>query len=263
MLIKDNFYVTFKNNYNKIKIILDLYRVYRHGTGNFNLELINKNFVNITYLDKNDISLKIRDNENNISTNLSKINTNEGNISTNLSKINTNEGNISTNLIKINSNEDDILSNSSEIDYIKNNISNPHLKNIYNVLFYNEKTQINFKGIFYEKIFNIDAKQIDFIEINLKILLEYENINEKIYVNTIYEILDENNNSLYISTINNNEYQYFLNKVSIKENIFYNLTKNIRNIKFRIKFVMNTVRVIKIWYIKNDNYRLILKHYST
>ena len=59
MLVKDNFYVTFKNNYNKIKIILDLYRVYRHGTGVFNLELINENFVNITYLDKNDISLKI------------------------------------------------------------------------------------------------------------------------------------------------------------------------------------------------------------
>ena len=29
-------------------------------------------------------------------------------------------------------------------------------------------------------------------------LLEYENINEKIYVNTVYEIFDENNNSLYI-----------------------------------------------------------------
>ena len=72
MLVKDNFYFTFKNNYNKIKIILDLFRVYRHGTGNFNLELINESFVNITYLDKNDISLKIEDNENNIS-NLSKI----------------------------------------------------------------------------------------------------------------------------------------------------------------------------------------------
>ena len=78
-----------------------------------------------------------------------------------------------------------------------------------------------------------------------------------------YQILDENNNSLYISTINNNDYNYFSNKVSIKENIFYNYIKNVKNIKFRIKFVMTTVRVIKIWYIKNDNYRLILKHYSS
>ena len=94
-------------------------------------------------------------------------------------------------------------------------------------------------------------------------LLEYENINEKIYVNTVYEIFDENNNSLYISTINNNDYKYFSNKLSIKENIFYNFTKNVKNIKFRIKFVMTSAQVIKIWYIKNDNYRFILKHYST
>ena len=93
--------------------------------------------------------------------------------------------------------------------------------------------------------------------------LEYENINEKIYVNTVYEIFDENNNSLYIATINNNNYQYFSNKVSIKENIFYNFTKNVKNIKFRIRFAVIAFKVIKIWYIKNENYRFILKHYST
>ena len=60
MLVKDNFYIKFKNNYNKIEIILYLYQVYRHGAGFFNLELINENFTNITYLDKNDISLNIK-----------------------------------------------------------------------------------------------------------------------------------------------------------------------------------------------------------
>ena len=95
-------------------------------------------------------------------------------------------------------------------------------------------------------------------------LLEYENINEKNYVNTIYEILDENNNSLYISTINNNDYKYFSNKVFIKENIFYNFTKNVKNMNFRIKFVMTSVKVIKIWYNNNNNnYRFILKRYTT
>ena len=151
----------------------------------------------------------------------------------------------------------------SEINNIKNNNSKSCLKNIYNILLYDEKTQIDFRNLFYEKMFAVDAKQNDFIEINSKMLLEYENINEKIYVNTIYEIFDENNNSLYISTINNNDYQYFSNKVSIKEDIFYNFTNNVKNIKFRIKFVMTAVKVIKIWYIKNDNYRLILKNYST
>ena len=59
MHVKDNFYVKFKNNYNKIKIMLFLYRIYRHRAEVFNLELINENFTNIIYLDKNDISLKI------------------------------------------------------------------------------------------------------------------------------------------------------------------------------------------------------------
>ena len=123
MLVKDNFYIIFKNNYNKIKIILDLYRVYRNGTGIFNLELINESFTNIAYLDKNDISLKI----------------------------DTNKNDISTNLIKINSNEDDILYNSSEINYIKNNISKAYLKNIHNILFYNKKHKLIFGICFMKK----------------------------------------------------------------------------------------------------------------
>ena len=200
MLVKDNFYVTFNNNYNKIKIILDLYRVYRHGSGNFNLELINESFVNITYLDKNDISLKIGDNENNISSNSGQINTNTSSIltnsgqintntssistnseqistntssistnseqistntadiSTNLKQISTNKSSISSNLIKINSNEDDILYNLNEINYIKNNNSESYLKNIYNISFYDNKTQITFRNLFFEKVFDVNSK---------------------------------------------------------------------------------------------------------
>ena len=88
-------------------------------------------------------------------------------------------------------------------------------------------------------------------------------MSERIYVNTDYEIFDENNNFLYISSINNNDYQYFSNKVFVEENIFYNFTKNVKNVKFRIRFVMTAIKIIKIWYIKNDNYRFTLKHYST
>ena len=81
MLVKDNFDIKFKNNYNKIKITLYLFRVYRHGAGVFNLKLINENFTNITYLDKNDISLKIDKNEGAIPSNLGIIDDNIGNIS--------------------------------------------------------------------------------------------------------------------------------------------------------------------------------------
>ena len=291
MLVKDNFYVTFNNNYNKITILLYLFRVYRHGTGNFNLELINENFVNITYLDKNDISFKIDTSKNDISsnlgkidtkkddissnlskintnvsdisTNLSKITTNEGDTSSNLSKITTNEGDISTNLVKINSNENDVFYNLSEINYIKNNMSKSYLKNVYNILFYYKKTEINFRNLFYEKLFDVNSKQNDFIEMYFKIDLQYEDISERSYVKTIYKLFDENDNSLYIKSVNNNYYSYFSNRVIIDENIFYNFTKDIKKIKCVIKFQMLLSRVIKIWYIKNENYRLILKHYST
>ena len=233
MLVKDNFHVTFKNNYNKVKIILDLYRIYRHGTRNFNLELINESFTNIAYLDKNDISLKI----------------------------DTNKNDISTNLIKINSNKDDILYNLSEMNYIKNN-SKSYLKNVYNILSYNKKTQIDFRNIFYEKVFDVNASINNFIEMYFKILLEYQSISNQNYVKMIYEIFDENDNSLYVKSVNNNGYAYYSNKIFIDENIFYNFTKDIKKIKFVIKFQMILSRVIKIWYIKNDNYRLVIKNYG-
>ena len=293
MLVKDNFYVTFNSDYNKIKIILDLYRVYRHGTGNFNLELINDSFVKVSYLDKNDISLKIEDNENNISSNLSKISDNSSDISSNLSKIednenntssnlskinnnssdissnlskiednenntssnlskinnnssdissnsdqiSTNKNNISTNLININTNEDNIAYNLNEINYLKNNKTTQHLKNVYNILFYDSKKQISFKDeIFYEKVFDIDVSINDFIEINFKIGLEYRDTDDRHYVKSIYEILDENDNSLYIKSVTNNDYAYFSNRLIINENIFYNFITNVKKIKFVIKF---------------------------
>ena len=177
-------------------------------------------------------------------------------------KINKNKNDISTNLIKINSNEDDILYNLSEINYIKNNISKPYLKNIYNILIYESKTQIDFKGMFYEKEFNVNASINNFIEMNFKIDLEYEDISERNYVKTIYEIFDETNNSLYVKSVTNDNYTYFSNRVIIDENIFYNFTKHVKKIKFVIKFQMLLSKVIKIWYIKNDNYRLVIKNYG-
>ena len=150
----------------------------------------------------------------------------------------------------------------SEINYIKNNISKPNLKNIHNILFYESRTQVDFRNLFYEKVFDVNANKNDFLEMNLKIDLEYEDISERNYVKTIYEIFDENNNSLYIKSVTNNEYSYFSNRVIVDENIFYNFTKNVKKIKFVIKFQMLLSRVIKIFYIKNDNNRLIIKNYG-
>ena len=233
----EDFCICFKKNYKKIKINLQLHRHNRHGTGNINLEIDddNENYINIDYLDRN-----------------------------NEERINTNKNDISTNLIKINSNENDILSNSSEIDYIKNNNSKSYLKNVYNILFYNNNEQISFKDeIFYEKIFELNANKNNFLEMSFKIELEYRNINDRNYVKNIYEILDENNNRLYIKTISNDEYSYFSNRVIVDEDIFLNFTKNVKKIKFVIKFQkLSASRVIYLYYIKNENYRLTIKNYG-
>ena len=234
----EDFCICFKKNYDKIKINLQLHRHNRHGVGNINLEIDddNENYINIDYLDRN-----------------------------NEERINTNKNNISTNLIYIRDNEDNIASNLNEINYLKNNNSKSYLKNIYNILFYNHNEQISFKGeIFYEKVFELNVNKNDFLEINYKIGLEYRNINDRNYVKNIYEILDENDNSLYIKTISNDEYTYFSNKVIIDENIFYNFNKDVKKIKFVIKFQkLSASRVIYLYYMKNENYRFILKHYSS
>ena len=282
----EDFCICFKKNYNKIKINLQLHRHNRHGVGNINLEIDddNESYINIDYLDRNE---QVDTNTRDISSNLGKIN----DISSNLGKIDgninaiklinknsqdnskdilnnkglikTNKNNISTNLIRINSNEDDILSNLNEINYLKNS-SKSYLKNVYNILFYNEKKQISFKdNIFYEKEFGVNASINDFIEIKFKISLEYRRIDYRSYVKNIYEILDENDNSLYIKSINNDEYNFFSNKITIDDEIFYTFTKNIKKIKFVIKFQkISSTSIIYLYYIKNDNYRLTIKNYG-
>ena len=234
----EDFCICFKKNYNKIKINLQLHRHNRHGAGNINLEINddNENYINVDYLDRN-----------------------------NEERINTNKNNISTNFIKINSNEDDILYNLNEINYLKNNSSKSYLKNVYNILIYDKKTQISFKkdDIFYEKVFDVNSSINDFIEICFKIELEYRDTDDRHYVKTFYELLDENNNRLYIKTISNNEYLYFSNKLIIDENIFYTFTKNIKKMKLVIRFQkLSASRVIYLHYIKNNNYRLTIKNYG-
>ena len=104
----------------------------------------------------------------------------ENTILSNSSKIDTNKNYISTNSIGINTNEDNIAYNLEEINYFKNNISKPYLKNIYNILFYDSKNQVDFRGIFFEKVFDINASINDFIEMNFKIDLQYEEIRTKL-----------------------------------------------------------------------------------
>ena len=244
----DFFYVKLNENYKIIKIELILSLINNvSNTTTVDCRLYNaykSNFLNIKYYKK---------------INLISVNNNLGDLE---NTILTNKNNISTNLINININEDNIAYNLNEINYLKNNKSSQYLKNVYNISFYDRKTQVSFKNNFFERVFDVNSNINDFIEMSFKISLEYENISERAYVKTLYELFDENDNSLYIKSVNNNDYSYYSNKIFIDESIFYNFTKSIKKIKFVIKFQMILSRVIKVWYIKNDNYRLVIKNYG-
>ena len=250
LIQNDVFYVKLNDDYKfiKIELILSLINNVSNATI-VDCKLYNSyksNFLSIKYYKK---------------INLISVNNNLGDIE---NSILSNKNNISSNLIKINSNEDDILYNLSEIDYLKKNKPTQYLKNVYKILFYDSKKQISFKDeIFYEKIFDVDGSINDFIEISFKIDLEYKQISERNYVKSIYQLFDENINSLYIKSVTNSDYAYFSNRVIIDENIFYNFISNVKKIKFVIKFQKLLVsRVIYLYYIKNDNYRLTIKNYG-
>ena len=248
LIQNDVFYVKLNDDYRFIKIELILSLIDSvSDTTIVDCKLYNSyksNFLSIKYYKK---------------INLISVNNNLGDIE---NSVLSNKNNISTNLININTNEDNIAYNLNEINYLKNNKS--YLKNVYNILLYDSKKQISFKdNIFYEKVFDINASINDFVEMNFKIELEYWDTDDRHYVKTIYEILDENNNSLHIKSVSNNEYLYFSNKLIIDEYIFYNFNNNVKKIKFVIKFQkLSASRVIYLYYIKNDNYRLTIKNYG-
>ena len=66
-----------------------MHRHDRHGKGNINLEIDDDsiNYININYVDKNNLNY-IKTNKENITSNLEKIDENKNDISANLIKIN-------------------------------------------------------------------------------------------------------------------------------------------------------------------------------
>ena len=108
----EDFCICFKENYEKIKIVLELHRHNRHGFGNINLEIDknNNSYIKVDYIEKG-----ISNNSSLISTNTSDIASNSGFISTNSSDIVSNSGLISTNAEAISDNSDLISTNAEAI----------------------------------------------------------------------------------------------------------------------------------------------------
>ena len=162
---------------------------------------------------------KIGDDENNISSNLSKIGDNENNISSNLLKIGDNENNISCNLSKIGDNENNISSNLSKIDNIKEFLISPEdFKKTFNI----EKQVFRFNRtrhfyIIFEKEIIYDFTKNSLLFIDNNIHYKYENLlNDYHRLQHEYNIYDDENNLIYKYLFNKDTYydeknSYFIN----------------------------------------------------
>ena len=184
-----------------------------------------------------------------------KTDINENNIKSNLGKIKTNEMSIKD----IQDSLDTVKNISNNLEKINNSIK---LKNVINILFNDVRDQINFKGIFFNKTYELNIKKNDFIEIDLRMLLDYENINEAHIVITEFKLYNNNDEQIYISTYNNGDSISYKNFVFINKHIFYNFDKDTKNLEIVIEFRMTRVEVVKIWYEPKNLDRFIIKHYG-
>ena len=161
----EEFCIFLKQNYNKIKIVLELHRHNRHGFGNINLEIVddNENYIKIEYIERGFL-----DNSHLVNLNTGSISTNSGKITTNTSSISTNSGLINTNTSGISTNKDLIEKNTSDNLEKINNIEN-ELKTIIDI--YNETFIISNRTIYskneviFDKTINFDFSTGGFFNI--------------------------------------------------------------------------------------------------
>ena len=175
----EEFCIFLKQDYNKIKIVLELHRHNRHGFGNINLEIVddNENYIKIEYIERGFLgnSHLVNLNTGSISTNSGKIDKNTSSISSNKDLIDTNTSSISTNstLIKTNtssisSNKDLIEKNTSDnlekINHIENELRT--IIDIYNETFIiSNRTILSKSELIFNKIINFNFSKGGFFNI--------------------------------------------------------------------------------------------------
>ena len=222
----EDFCMCFKKKYNEIKTLLLLQKINPKDIDNINLEIDDVVINNIN------ISYKSRDNINDI-------NKNEKNITSNLKEIGINK---------------------NEINNLKQNKT--YLKNLYNILFYNSRTQVTFNILFYQNFFNLDANKNDFIEVSFRTHLETGDSSLSQYVIVNQEILDDNNISLFKKSTALNRFKHSSNKIIINASFVYHFKKDVKKLKFILYFRRTYNQYLDLHYIVNKDYKFILKHYS-
>ena len=115
---------------------------------------------------------------------------------------------------------------------------------------------------FFNKTYKSNIKKDDFIEINLRLLLDYENINESHITVTELKLYDDNDKEICTASFNNGDNISFKNFVFINKYIFYNFEKDTAKLRILIYFRMTDIKVVKIRYLPKNTDRMIIKHYG-
>ena len=248
--IKSVFIVPINENMSKIKIdfFIAPKETQQNRSAKFIIHDINSNKIYVKYFQKtNEMSIKdIQDSLDNVKN-------------INLEQIDTNKTDIASNLSKIGANTNEISSNLSEIESVKNSI---FLKNLLNILYYDD--DVNITDIFFENTYAINAKKTDFLEIQFKILLIYnDSISNAKYVNTIFTLYDDDFNEVYWASYDNSDYinDHGTNNMLLQNYIYFTFDRDISNLKIRIGFT-RTRSDIGITYKSSITDRLVIKHYG-
>ena len=144
---------------------------------------------------------------------------------------------------------------------VNNNLTN--LKNLFNIKYYDYKKEIKFNESFFNKTFNLDFKKDDFVDIDLKMKLEYEDIDDSEIINTGIKLYNDMDEEIFESNYNNKDSISYSNFVFLNKNILYNFIEDTKFVKIIITFEFQQIKSIKkIHYIPTNNDRLYLKHYG-
>ena len=228
--IKSVFIVPINENMSKIKInfFIQPKSDQQHRTAKFIVRDINSNKIYLKYFQKTD-EMSIKDIQDSLDSvkniNLEQINTNK-------EKIN----NISTKL---------------------------YLKNLYNDIYHNNDVN-TITNIFFDKTYNLNAKQNDFIEINFNLLIKYDNTENSKHITTNFIFYNMENGQELISYSYDN-YKFIGNSntdILLKDSFYYNFNEDVNKLKIAITFTKRR-SYVKISYSSINNNRLIVKHYTT
>ena len=138
-----------------------------------------------------------------------------------------------------------------------------YLKNFFNVIYHENDIEIT--HIFFEKTFLLNAKKDDFIEINFKMLIQYEEkyIQDSKHITTNFSIYDEYNIELLSMSYDNIDFLSNSNtNILLKNNFSYNFNKGVNEVRLLISFTKRRSN-LNINYIYDSNNRLIIKHYGS